>query len=113
MMKAATKEPSFRRAPSEDWYRVKSIKIRSNIASANTTNSTAMAALNHGVALMDPNVREIPNTTTTPSAPVRRGNTQAVGRTQRETAPARPGLGARADKGQVDRESAAARRASG
>ena len=48
--------------------REKSISNTSNIASDSATNSTAMPRLNHGDALMVPNVLAV-STTMTPSTP--------------------------------------------
>ena len=49
-------------------YFEKSISNTSNIASASATNSTAMPRLNHGDALMVPNVLAV-STTTRPRTP--------------------------------------------
>ena len=55
-------------APRLPWKRERSTWSTSNIASAMTTNTAAMMALNHGEALSAPNFAPV-STTTRPSAP--------------------------------------------
>ena len=91
--------------------REKSMSITSNIARPESDEQRRRCArLNHGDELMVPNVPGGENDDEAENA-VDDGHRRAVGGAEQEPTPARAGLSARADDGEVDRESSAARRA--